>query len=111
MQDHLEEKNPGLTVAIVEWDLAKPDFEVLRDDLAQVTDTSINYAGTPVKLKSAKYEQAILVHNAAILGDMRHKVSQFGHHLDQVQVGDGIIIVFVILRYAYDSPIVQLESN
>uniref|UniRef100_A0A914WVQ5 Uncharacterized protein n=1 Tax=Plectus sambesii TaxID=2011161 RepID=A0A914WVQ5_9BILA len=70
---------------MVEWDLSKPNVEVFRADLAQVTDTSINYAGTPIKLKSSKYEQAILVHNAAVLGNMSHKVSQFGNHLDIVQ--------------------------
>jgi len=85
LKEHLEEKNPDLTIAIVEWDLNKPDVEVFRADLEQVTDTSINYAGTPIKLRSAKFENAILVHNAAVLGDMSHKVAQFGFHLHEVQ--------------------------
>jgi len=85
LKDHLQEINPDLTIAIVEWDLSKPDVEIFRADLEQVTDTSITYAGTPVKLKSAKYETAILVHNAAVLGDMGHKVAHFGYHLHEVQ--------------------------
>jgi hypothetical protein len=51
-----------------------------------VTETSITYAGTPVRLKSSKYDQAILIHNAAVLGDMSHRIKDIGIHVEKLQV-------------------------
>jgi len=96
LRDQIHDANPDLTVALIEWDLAHPDAKVFRDDIHKVTETSINYAGTPIRLKSSKYEQAILIHNAAILGDMSHRVKDIGIHVEELQESFNVNVVSLL---------------
>jgi NAD(P)-dependent dehydrogenase (short-subunit alcohol dehydrogenase family) len=46
----------------------------------------IKYAGTAIKLKSSGFSNAILVHNAAVIGNLSQAIRQIGHHLPAFQV-------------------------
>ncbi len=80
-------KNPGLGVELFQWDLKHPDVEVFKSDLIQA---SLRDAGGP-----GGFEQAIIIHNAASLGDMGQKVPR------NVREKNTVSFLYIPVRYIW----------
>ncbi|TKR87204.1 hypothetical protein L596_011645 [Steinernema carpocapsae] len=80
LKEELEHAGAKCQIGLVEWELKKPSSKQFRNDLEEVTNSVISYAGMPIRLKSSKYANAVVVHNAATIGNMQHDMLEVGRH-------------------------------
>jgi len=62
------EKNPGLRIELLEWDLARPDGERYKKDLTEILKLT--------ETEAEDYQLAMIVHNARTSGEAPKKVDQ-----------------------------------
>uniref|UniRef100_A0A914BYV0 Sepiapterin reductase n=1 Tax=Acrobeloides nanus TaxID=290746 RepID=A0A914BYV0_9BILA len=81
VKESLEELNPLVTVRALQWALDKPDTEHFRKDLEASTNSVRDFAGNSIKLRTSKFENAIIVHNATEHGNFAHSMLDVGANL------------------------------
>uniref|UniRef100_A0A1I7ZRB4 NAD(P)-binding protein n=1 Tax=Steinernema glaseri TaxID=37863 RepID=A0A1I7ZRB4_9BILA len=93
LKDELERIGTKCQIGLLEWDLKNPCSKQFRTDLEEVTNSVISYAGLAIRLKSSKFSNAVVVHNAASIGNMQHDMLEVGRHEKELMESFAVNVV------------------